>query len=75
VNAAAAPEPPTAFFRASAGLTLALRALLVWLQPPWLSRMQAAWFDSMQPVSPRPIRSLPAMLGPSQARLTPVPAA
>jgi CHASE2 domain-containing sensor protein/serine phosphatase RsbU (regulator of sigma subunit) len=62
VNAPAAPEPPTAFFRACAGLTLALLAVLVWLQPPWLSRMQAAWFDSMQSVAPRPIRSMPATI-------------
>jgi CHASE2 domain-containing sensor protein/serine phosphatase RsbU (regulator of sigma subunit) len=62
VSAPAAPELPTALFRATAGLTLALLAVLIWLQPPWLSRMQAAWFDSMQSASPRRIRSMPATI-------------
>ena len=62
MSGAAAPEPPTRLFRLSAFLALALLGALVWMQPPWLSRMQAAWFDSMQAVAPRPIRSLPVTI-------------
>ena len=62
MTGAVAPEPPTLLFRAIAGVTLAFLAALAWLQPPWLARLQAAWFDSMQAVAPRPIRSLPVTI-------------
>jgi CHASE2 domain-containing sensor protein len=36
--------------------------VLIWLQPPTLRRLQAAWFDSMQAVAPRPIQSMPVTI-------------
>jgi serine phosphatase RsbU (regulator of sigma subunit) len=41
-----------------AGLVAAL-ALLTWLQPPWAVRLQAAWFDAYQALSPRQVNVLP----------------
>jgi serine phosphatase RsbU (regulator of sigma subunit)/CHASE2 domain-containing sensor protein len=54
--------PPKLSYRATALLALAALSFLIWLQPPWLRRMQAAWFDSMQAVAPRPIRSMPVTI-------------
>jgi serine phosphatase RsbU (regulator of sigma subunit) len=41
-----------------AGLVGAL-ALLTLLQPPWALRLQAAWFDAYQALSPRQVKVLP----------------
>jgi serine phosphatase RsbU (regulator of sigma subunit)/CHASE2 domain-containing sensor protein len=62
VTAAAVPDPPSPYSRALAWLTLAALAALIWLQPPWLRRVQAAWFDSMQAIAPRQIRSMPVTI-------------
>ena len=62
MNGPAAPEPPTLRYRAIALLLLAALTALIWLQPPWLRRMQAAGFDTLQVLYPRPIRSLPVTI-------------
>ena len=48
MNGSAAAEPPKLSYRATALLALTALSVLIWLQPPWLRRIQAAWFDSMQ---------------------------
>ena len=62
MSGSAAAEPPSVFYRVAALLALAVLALLLWLQPPWLRRMQAAWFDSLQAVAPRRIESMPVTI-------------
>ena len=42
----------------SAGLVAAL-AVLTWVQPPWAERLQGAWFDVFQVISPRQVATLP----------------
>ncbi len=42
-------------------LLVALTAL-IWLDLPWTSRVQSAWFDAYQVVSPRHVASMPATI-------------
>ena len=42
-------------------LLVALTAL-IWLDPPWTSRVQSAWLDAYQVVSPRNVASMPATI-------------
>ena len=62
MSGSAAAEAPSVFYRVTALLALTLLSVLIWLQPPWLRRMQAAWFDSLQAVAPRPIKSMPVTI-------------
>ena len=62
MNGSAAAEPPKLSYRATALLALTALSVLIWLQPTWLRRIQAAWFDSMQAVAPRPIQSMPVTI-------------
>ena len=43
-------------------LLLAALALLLWLQPPWISRIQLLWFDTCQTLVPRTVKALPATI-------------
>jgi serine phosphatase RsbU (regulator of sigma subunit)/CHASE2 domain-containing sensor protein len=43
-------------------LILAGILFLLWLQPPWLSRLQTTWFDAYQRVAPRAVESLPVVI-------------
>ena len=43
-------------------LILAGLLFLLWLQPPWLSRLQTTWFDAYQRVAPRAVESLPVVI-------------
>ena len=45
----------------SAGLVAAL-AILTWVQPPWAERLQGAWFDVFQVISPRQVATLPVTI-------------
>jgi serine phosphatase RsbU (regulator of sigma subunit)/CHASE2 domain-containing sensor protein len=45
----------------SAGLVAAL-ATLTWVQPPWAERLQGAWFDVFQVISPRQVATLPVTI-------------
>ena len=42
-------------------LLVALGAL-IWIDPPWVQRLQSAWFDAYQVVSPRDVASMPATI-------------
>lgn len=42
-------------------LLVALTAL-IWLDLPWTSRVQSAWFDAYQVISPRHVASMPATI-------------
>jgi adenylate cyclase len=35
---------------------------LIWLDPPWNARLQSAWFDAYQVLSPRQVVSMPATI-------------
>jgi CHASE2 domain-containing sensor protein len=37
-------------------------AALIWLDPPWVERVQSAWFDAYQVASPRHVASMPATI-------------
>ena len=37
-------------------------AALIWIDPPWVERLQSAWFDAYQVVSPRHVASMPATI-------------
>ena len=41
---------------------LAGLVFLLWLEPPWLARLQAIWFDAYQRGAPRSIQALPAVI-------------
>ncbi|HEY2816163.1 MAG TPA: CHASE2 domain-containing protein [Casimicrobiaceae bacterium] len=43
-------------------LILAGILFLLWLQPPWLLRLQTNWFDAYQRLAPRAIESLPVVI-------------
>jgi adenylate cyclase len=43
-------------------LLLAALALLLWVQPPWVSRIQLLWFDTSQTLVPRTVKALPATI-------------
>jgi serine phosphatase RsbU (regulator of sigma subunit)/CheY-like chemotaxis protein len=42
-------------------LLVALTAL-IWIDPPWTERVQSAWFDAYQVISPRHVASMPATI-------------
>ena len=62
MSGSGAAAPPKLSYRTTALLALAALSVLLWLQPPTLRRLQAAWFDSMQAVAPRPIQSMPVTI-------------
>ena len=41
---------------------LVLLGALIWMRPPWVERLQAAWFDAYQVISPRHVASMPATI-------------
>ena len=43
-------------------LLLAALALLLWVQPPWVSRIQLLWFDTSRTLVPRTVKALPATI-------------
>ena len=43
-------------------LLLAALAVLLWVQPPWVSRIQLLWFDTSQTLVPRTVKALPATI-------------
>ena len=48
MSGSGAAAPPKLSYRTTALLALIALSVLLWLQPPTLRRLQAAWFDSMQ---------------------------
>jgi serine phosphatase RsbU (regulator of sigma subunit)/CHASE2 domain-containing sensor protein len=49
-----------AHIRVAGAAILAALAALNWLEAPWTARLQAAWFDAYQTLSPRHVESMPS---------------
>lgn len=58
----ASPPAPAGRVRWIGLLLLAALALLLWVQPAWVTRIQLMWFDASQAIAPRAVESLPAMI-------------
>jgi len=59
--AAAAPVARRPIYvRAAGAAVLSALAALTWLGAPWTGRLQAAWFDAYQALTPRQVESMPA---------------